>query len=265
MITVMTIAGLDPSAGAGILADVKTISAFGCYGVAAVTAITVQNTKGVFEVRNGDAEVVAGQMRALLEDFEIAAVKTGMLPTAAIVERVAAVLGQDSSRPTVVDPVLRSTTGFPLTDGKAMDALARELMPRATLITPNVAESEHLAGIAVRGLREMQAAAEKIRARGAKAVLVTGGDLGGDDLVDVLADQTGELIFWSERVRSRNTHGTGCALSTALACLLARSLTVREAVPIARRYVAEAIRTGPDLGGGAGPLNHQPPGFCPSL
>lgn len=261
MLTVMTIAGLDPSAGAGVLADIKTIGAFGCHGVAAVTSITAQNTKGVFEIYNHEPEVVASQMRALLDDFEIAAVKTGMLPTATLVERVTAILAESCCGPLVVDPVLRSTSGFPLTDGKALDLLVGELMPRATLITPNAEEAGQIAGFAVPGLHEMRAAAEVIRARGAKAVLVTGGDIGGDDVVDVLADSAGELTFRSERVRSRNTHGTGCALSSALACLLARGLDLREAVAVARRYVAEAVRAAPDLGAGRGPLNHTPPGL----
>lgn len=261
MITVMTIAGLDPSGGAGVLADIKTISAFGCYGLAAVTSITAQNTKGVLEAYHQSAQVVADQISALLDDFEVSVVKTGMLPTAAIVRRVAESLAGSSCKSIVVDPILRSTSGHSLTDRGALDALVSDLMPQATLMTPNAAEAGEIAGIAVNRLPDMRAAAEAIAARGARAVLVTGGDLEGDEVVDLLVDSSGEVTFKSQRLQSRNTHGTGCALSAAIACLLARGVALREAVHIARRYVAEAIRTAPDLGHGTGPINHRPPGF----
>ena len=258
---VMTIAGLDPSAGAGVLADIKTISRFGCYGVAAVTSLTLQNTQGVFGAYHQDRSAVRGQIEPLLDDFEIAAIKTGMLPTVEVIEEVAEIISTWASPRLVVDPVVRSTSGYDLIDERALGALIRNLFPLASIVTPNVAEAERITGISITDSQSMGEAAEALFALGPRAVLVKGGDLRSEKADDLLLDGEGHTVFSIERVASRNTHGTGCALSAALACLIARGLSVRESVPIAKRYINEAIISAPDLGRGHGPLNHFPPGF----
>jgi hydroxymethylpyrimidine/phosphomethylpyrimidine kinase len=256
---VLTVAGYDPSAGAGILADLKTISYFGCYGVAAITSITFQNTQGVAGARNQSNEVVCGQIKPLLDDFQIRAVKTGMLPSPQVVMSVAQAIVESGAKHIVVDPVLRSTSGVDLAR-ESIGAIIGHLLPIASLITPNVAEAEALTGIKVGDETTMRLAAQAIIEMGARAVLVKGGDLGGDQAPDLLMDSLGAILFSGARVQSRDTHGTGCALSSAIACLLARGQTLRVAVPSAKQYVAAAIRTAPGLGKGHGPLNHFPPG-----
>jgi hydroxymethylpyrimidine/phosphomethylpyrimidine kinase len=258
---VMTIAGMDPSAGAGVLADIKTISAFGCYGVAAVTSLTLQNTQGVFGACHQDRKTVRGQIEPLFDDFEVAAIKTGMLPTAEVVEEVAGIISARLPRAVVVDPVIMSTSGYDLIDEKALDALVKSLLALATVVTPNASEAERITGIRVGDLQSMRQAAEAILALGPRAVLVTGGDLDSDAATDLLIDSEGATAFSATRLPSRNTHGTGCTLAAALACLLARGLSLRESVPVAKRYVNEAIANAPGLGRGHGPLNHLLPGF----
>lgn len=257
----MTIAGFDPSAGAGTLADIKTISAFGCYGIAAITSLTYQNTQLVFGASHQSGVVVLGQIKPLCSDFEVAAVKTGMLPTAEVIEVVASEIESSAIPHIVVDPVVRSTSGYDLIDDEALTVLVEKLFSLASVVTPNVIEAERITGIKIEGREAMQRAAEIILAKGPCAVLMKGGDLEGDSATDLLLDDKGVAVFSTERVRSKNTHGTGCTLSSALACLLARGYELREAIPIAKRYVAEAIRSAPGLGHGHGPLNHFPPGF----
>jgi hydroxymethylpyrimidine kinase/phosphomethylpyrimidine kinase len=258
---VMTIGGLDPSGGAGILADVKTISAFGCYGVAAVTSVTFQNTRQVFGAHHQAAEMVRQQVAPLFADFEIAAIKTGMLPTPEIIREVAGMIKAKTVPVLVVDPVLTSTSGLDLIDDGAVDALTRYLFPLASLVTPNFAEAERITGIQVRGQFGVRRAAEMILETGARAVLVTGGDATSDLSTDFLVDAQGDALYSSERIRSKHTHGTGCTLASALACLLATGRSLRESVPIAKQYVNQAILSAPRLGHGHGPLNHFPPGF----
>lgn len=258
---VMTIAGFDPSAGAGVLADVKTISAFGGYGVAAMTSLTLQNTQGVFGALPQRREVVREQINRLVADFRIAALKTGMLPTAEIIEEVAAFLSTSAIPHTVIDPVIRSTSGFDLMDDAAVAALVQNLFPLAAVVTPNAAEAERLTGIRIVDARSMEQAAAAILACGPRAVLIKGGDVEADTATDLLLDATGAVVFNAPRVASLNTHGTGCALSSALAALLARGWSLRESVPIAKRYLNAAIIQAPDLGHGRGPLNHFPFGF----
>ncbi|HXG68093.1 MAG TPA: bifunctional hydroxymethylpyrimidine kinase/phosphomethylpyrimidine kinase [Blastocatellia bacterium] len=261
---ILTIAGFDPSGGAGVLADIKTISAFGCYGVAAITSLTYQNTQEVFGASHQSGVAVVGQIKPLCNDFDIAAVKTGMLPTAEVIQAVASELGLKPAPFIVVDPVVRSTSGYDLIDDDALQALIEKIFPLAPVVTPNAAEAERIMGIRVHDRQTMEKAAENILALGPRAVLVKGGDLESDSAIDLLLDERGVEVFSSERVRSKNTHGTGCALSSALACLLARGYELREAIPIAKRYLVEAIRTAPGLGHGHGPLNHFPPGFQPA-
>jgi hydroxymethylpyrimidine kinase/phosphomethylpyrimidine kinase len=258
---VMTIAGLDPSGGAGILADIKTISAFGCYGVAVVTSLTVQNTLQVFAAVDQPVETVRGQLTALFDDFEIAAIKTGMLPTVEIVHEVAAFIKARAVRSVVVDPVLKSSSGQELADEHAVEAIATRLFPLASLVTPNAAEASRITGIDSSDKSGIARAAKSILDAGAKAVLITGGDAGSTRSADSLVDSQGTVVFESERIKSRHTHGTGCTLASAIACLLARGFSLRESVPIAKRYVTEAIRNAPGLGHGSGPLDHFPLGF----
>jgi hydroxymethylpyrimidine kinase/phosphomethylpyrimidine kinase len=257
----MTIAGIDPSAGAGVLADIKTISAFGCYGVAAITSLTLQNTQGVFGAYHQTRAAVRGQIEPLFDDFEIAAIKTGMLPTAEIIEEVADIILTKAPPIVVVDPVVRSTSGYDLIDDEALSALIGYLFPLASVVTPNAAETERITGISITNPQSVEEAAEALLASGARAALVKGGDLQSQTATDLLVDKEGRIAFSAERLPSRNTHGTGCALASALACLLAQGLPLREAIPIAKRYINEAISSAPGLGRGHGPLNHFPTDF----
>lgn len=256
MITVMTIAGFDPSAGAGILADIKTISAFGCYGVSAITSLTLQNTQGVFGAYHQTREVVRGQLEPLFDDFDIAAIKTGMLPTREVIEEVADAITSRSIKKIVVDPVVRSTSGYDLIDDKALAVLIDLLFPLASIVTPNRAEAERITGIEIKGQAEMEQAGRRILSLGPRAVLIKGGDFRDEKATDLLLDSSGVMAFSSERVSSTSTHGTGCTLASALACLMASGHTLSEAIPIAKQYLVEAITTAPALGHGHGPLNH---------
>jgi hydroxymethylpyrimidine kinase/phosphomethylpyrimidine kinase len=260
-VTVLTIAGFDPSAGAGVLADVKTIAAFGCYGVAAVTSLTFQNTRGVFGAEGQSGQSVLAQLAPLFDDFEIAAVKTGMLPTANVINAVASTLASRRIPHVVVDPVVTSTSGYDLIDEDALRVLKEELFPLASIVTPNRIEAERIVGTRIECCEDQLRAARLILELGPKSVLVKGGDLIGTSVVDALVDGEGEMVFSSERIQSRNTHGTGCTLSAAIASLLALGYPLREAITLARAYVAAGIRSAPDLGRGHGPLNHFPPGF----
>jgi hydroxymethylpyrimidine/phosphomethylpyrimidine kinase len=255
---VMTIAGLDPSGGAGVLADIKTIGAFACYGVAAVTSVTFQNTLEVLGARHQSTDTVRRQITALFDDFEIAAIKTGMLPTPEIVIEVASIIKATSVPIVVVDPVLRATTGFPLVEEGVAEALRNYLFPLASLVTPNIAEAQIFSGEEIEDLPAAQGAAELILAMGPRAVLITGGDADSDSSTDLLLDKHGSCAYSADRIKSKNTHGTGCTLASALACLLAKGQTLREAIPIAKRYIVEAMLSGSGVGRGHGPLNHFP-------
>lgn len=257
---VMTIAGFDPSGGAGVLADIKTISAFGCHGVAAVTSLTFQNTQKVFGASHQTVETLRRQVEPLFNDFEIAAIKTGMLGTAEIANEITNLI-KLKDKPLVVDPVLRSTSGFDLTDRQAIEALKSRVIPLASVVTPNAEEAQRLTGVVIRDRSSMQRAAQAILEMGARAVLITSGDLDLDSSSDVLLDDEGAVTYDAVRIRSRHTHGTGCALASALACLLARGLSLRESIPIAKEYVSQAIQSAPQLGHGHGPLNHFPPSY----
>lgn len=257
---VLTIAGFDPSGGAGILADIKTIAAFGCYGVAAVTSLTFQNTRQVLGAHNQSADLIRRQITPLLDDFQIAAVKTGMLPTAEVVREVVGIIRTSKVPVVIVDPVLRSTSGFALASEEAIGALITELFPLATLVTPNLAEAQLLSGLDVKDDVQLKQAAEAILKLGSHAVLITGGEGEANLAIDFLVDAQGAVTFSAERISSTNTHGTGCTLASALACLLALGLSLRESVPIAKEYVRRAILSAPGLGQGKGPLNHFPDG-----
>lgn len=258
---IMSVAGFDPSGGAGVLADIKTIAAFGCYGVAAITSLTFQDTRRVFGTRHQSAADVRRQIKMLLEDFDVLAIKTGVLPTPEIVSQIARVI-EDSEVPlVVVDPVFTSTSGFSFCDDEAVDALRGCLLPLASLVTPNTDEALRLAGRTATTPDSIRCAAEDILRMGARAVLVTGGDLESEYASDVLLDAEGTTTFNAERIVSRNTHGTGCALSSAIACLLAKDHPLREAVQLAKDFVSQGVLSAQGLGHGHGPLNHFPPGL----
>ncbi len=254
----LTVAGFDPSGGAGIIADLKTFTAFGCFATAAVTSLTFQNTTGVFGAVAQTGETVRRQALAVVEDFRVAGMKTGMLPTGEIIREVARLLRETPLREidAVVDPVVRSTSGYDLIDDDALGVLKRELLPLARLVTPNLPEAERITGMKIADEDDMRRAARSMREMGARAVLVKGGHLTGD-AVDLLDDGGRVRLFRAPRVPSTSTHGTGCTLAAAVAACLARGLPLAEAVAAAKRFVTIAIRRAPALGRGHGPVRHD--------
>jgi hydroxymethylpyrimidine/phosphomethylpyrimidine kinase len=253
----LTVAGFDPSGGAGVIADVKTFTAFGCFAAAAVTSLTYQNTTGVFGAAHQTAGTVRAQVQAVAEDFTVAGAKTGMLPTREIIVEVARLFRGAPLPAPVLDPVVRSTSGFDLIDDEALDALKSELLPLARVVTPNVPEAERLTGLMIRDREGMLEAARALRRMGARAVLVKGGHLAGE-ATDVLLDEEGRVkTYTAVRIETTSTHGTGCTLAAAIAACLARGLDLEESVGAAKRFVTEAIRRAPGLGRGHGPVNHS--------
>jgi hydroxymethylpyrimidine/phosphomethylpyrimidine kinase len=251
---VLIVAGSDSGGGAGIQADIKTVTALGGYAATAVTAVTVQNTLGVSAVHPIPLEVVTAQARAVLDDIGADAIKTGMLGEAAMVEAVAGLL--DGRIPVVVDPVMVAKGGAALLDAGAVGAVKAGLVPRAALLTPNAPEAEALTGLAVATTDDLRRAGEALLAMGAGAVLMKGGHLAGARVTDVLLTPDGETMFEVERIDSRHTHGTGCTLASACATGLAQGLPLVEAVAHAWAYVQEALLRAPGLGRGHGPLDH---------
>jgi len=255
---VLTIAGFDPSSGAGITADIKTIAAHGCYGVACISALTVQSTAGVRRVEPVSADLVEETLQELTSDIKIDAVHIGMLGTGKVVRAVASFLEKAKPTNVVLDPILESSSGASLLDGSGTRLLRDTLIPLSTVVTPNVDEASALTGLAVQNLEQMRAAAHKIHSSGASAVVITGGHL--DKAIDLLSFQTGrgveQEVFKSDRQRSNSTHGTGCAFATALACHLAQGRGLPEAVLLAKAYVTAAIANGHPLGRGIGPVHH---------
>jgi len=259
---VLTIAGFDPSSGAGVTADIKTIAAHGCYGVACITAMTVQSTAGVLRVEAVDPVLVTETLQELASDIPIAAVHIGMLGTGKVVKAVAEFLEQRSGRnklPNVVlDPILKSSSGADLLDAAGIRMLIEKLIPLADAITPNVEEAARLTGLKVSDLDGMRAAAAKLHEMGSAAVVITGGDL--EKAIDLLSFTARrgveEEVFKAERQRSNSTHGTGCAFATAMACHLALDRGLAEAALLAKTYVTAAIAAGHPLGRGTGPVHH---------
>jgi hydroxymethylpyrimidine/phosphomethylpyrimidine kinase len=251
----LTIAGSDPSGGAGIQADLKTFHQFGVYGEAVITLLTIQNTLRVDHVEVMPPALVMGQLAAVLEDIPPGAAKSGALGSAAVV-RALARAAAGFPFPLVVDPVMVSKHGLPLISPDAAEAVRTELLPRAALITPNVPEAEALAGVTIRSASDLREAARRIRDLGAAAVLVKGGHLEGR-AVDVLLDAEGYSEFAADRIDTPHTHGTGCTYSAAITALLARGFALRAAVAAAKRFISAAIRTNPGLGHGCGPVNHH--------
>jgi hydroxymethylpyrimidine/phosphomethylpyrimidine kinase len=271
---VLTIAGFDPSSGAGVTADIKTISAHSCYGVACITAMTVQSTKGVKRVEVVDPAFLSQSLEELAADLAISAVHIGMLGSGKVVKAVADFLsgsaasqgggrsgnqrGKSRLPNLVLDPVLKSSSGADLLDAAGTRLLIERLIPLADIVTPNIDEAAVLTGIQVKNLDDMKAASAKLHEMGASAVVITGGHL--DKAIDLLSFTTRrgveQEIFKAERQRSNSTHGTGCAFATALACHLALDRGLAEATLLAKTYVTAAISYGHPLGRGTGPVNH---------
>ncbi len=251
----LSIAGSDPSGGAGIQADLKTFHQFGVYGEAVVTLITVQNTRGVERVECLDAGLVADQIRAVIADIPPQAAKTGALGNRAIVQAVAG-LAREFPFPLVADPVLASKASAALLDTEALADVKTLLLPYVFLLTPNLDEAAALAGLEIDGPVGMREAARKLAGMGPRAVLVKGGHL-KDEATDVLYHRGEWMEFTAPRIETRHTHGTGCTFSAAITASLAAGNDLPEAVRRAKRYITEAIRNSPGLGGGAGPLEHH--------
>ncbi len=254
---VLIVAGSDSGGGAGIQADLKTVTALGGYAATAITALTAQNTLGVFGILGIEPTFIARQMQVVLEDIGADCIKTGMLHNADVIAAVAETLDHAAaSVPVVVDPVMYAKSGDSLLDPAACAALIERLLPRAAVITPNVREAEALSGCSIRSPDDLAAAAHALSALGPAAVLLKGGHLPGDLITDWLVWRDGAEAFTTPRAASRNTHGAGCTLASAIATGLAQELPLNAAVRRALAYVREAIRTAPDLGQGRGPLNH---------
>ena len=261
---VLICAGSDSGGGAGLQADIKTVTALAGFAATAVTALTAQNTRGVFGIHEVPAEFLARQMQVVLDDIGADCIKTGMLHSAVVIETVASALDRYAATvPLVMDPVMVAKGGHRLLDASALDALRQVLLPRARLVTPNIPEAEDLAGLSIGGVDDMHRAAGAILELGASAVLVKGGHLPGDNLVDLLATAHGTRSFESPRIHTRHTHGTGCSLASAIAVGLAQGLELEAAIMRARSYVEHAIRTAPGIGEGHGPLNHAHPVAVP--
>ena len=253
---VLTIAGFDPSAGAGVAADLKTFSAHNCYGVGAITAITIQNTQGIKSVHDTPAAELRAQLDALLEDIhKISAIKIGMLGHRGNAVVVADFLDRANVASIVLDPVMKSSEGDKeLIDAGGIRFLAEELMKRVTVVTPNIAEAEILSGLPIKDHAAMEAAARKIVERGARAVVIKGGHM--EKAIDVLFDGTEILNLGGDHLKSENTHGSGCTFASAIAAQLACGRPLREAVLLAKAYVTKAIERGFSIGKGPGPLDH---------
>jgi hydroxymethylpyrimidine kinase/phosphomethylpyrimidine kinase len=263
----LTIAGLDPSGGAGVVADIKTFGAFECFAAAAITSITFQNTTGVFGAIAQTAEIVRGQVEPIINDFDVAALKTGMLPTREVIEEVARLVGENNLKNFVVDPVVRSTSGFDLIDDEALRALVEKLFPLADIITPNLPEAERIARMKIETTEDIEKAARLMQSQGAKNVLIKGGHLfqvksekgkvNSERRIakDYLFVGDELHVFEAEFIETNATHGTGCTLAAAITANLANGKSLIEAVETAKRFVTEAIRTAPNLGHGHSPIN----------
>ena len=249
---VLVIAGSDSGGGAGVQADIKTVTALGGYAASAITAVTVQNTLGVSAILRVDPALVAAQARAVLEDIGADAIKIGMLGDAAVA--VAEVLDAWPRIPVVLDPVMLAKDGSALSDG--VEPLKSRLLPLAALLTPNAPEAAGLTGLRVETTDDLRLAGEALLQAGVQAVLMKGGHISGDIVVDILMTPGGETTFEGPRLETRHTHGTGCTLASACAVGLAQGLTLEAAVARAWGYTAEAIRRAPGFGAGAGPLDH---------
>jgi hydroxymethylpyrimidine kinase/phosphomethylpyrimidine kinase len=271
----LTIAGLDPSGGAGVIADIRTFAAFGCFATAAITSLTFQNTTGVFGALNQTGATVRAQVLPIIDDLTVSCAKTGMLPTREVIAEVARLFHESELPSPVVDPVMRATSGDDLIEDDAVSCLVSDLFPLARVVTPNIPEAERLTGKSITNEEEMRQGARLIRAMGARAVLVKGGHLwkkqkavGGrqkaeqvadasafsGEAIDVLDNDGRVTVFRDELIAGGEVHGSGCTLSAAMAACLGKGMSLEESVDAAKRFVTEAIRQSPAIGRGARPL-----------
>ncbi|MSO98843.1 MAG: bifunctional hydroxymethylpyrimidine kinase/phosphomethylpyrimidine kinase [Rhodospirillaceae bacterium] len=254
---VLIIAGSDSGGGAGIQADIKAVTCLNGFAATAVTAITAQNTLGVFNIHEIPTSIVSQQIEVVLSDIGADVIKTGMLATVPMINAVADTLDRVASNiPRVVDPVMRAKGGHPLLADDAAQTLIARIVKGAAIVTPNLPEAEVLVGRSIKTIADMQAAVEPLRKLGARAVLLKGGHLEGHHLVDMLITASDVRMFDDTRIETRSTHGTGCTLASAIATGLAQGMSLDEAVVRARGYVRRALETAPGLGAGHGPLNH---------
>jgi hydroxymethylpyrimidine/phosphomethylpyrimidine kinase len=253
---VLTIAGSDSGGGAGIQADIKAMSANGVFAMSVITAVTAQNTEEVTDVFELPASIVAAQIDAVFDDFDVAAVKTGMLASTTIVETVAKMLKPQNVTNLVVDPVMISKSGHQLLKPEAIDAMKSQLFPLAVLVTPNIHEAQQLSGIEIKTLADARRAAKVIHGFGCKHVLIKGGHLPVDRATDLLYDGRFFNVFKGEFIETPHTHGTGCTFASAIAAHLAQGKSMHDAVQTAKSYLTEAIRHSLAIGHGAGPTNH---------
>jgi len=267
---VLTIAGFDPSSGAGVTADIKTIAAHGCYGIAAITALTVQSTTGVWKVDPVDVKLLRDTLATLVADVKVSAVHIGTLGSGDVVSEVASFLKQSPLPNIVLDPVLAASSGAKLLDDAGLKVMLEKLLPLTTVLTPNAHEAAVLTRLDVTNIDDMKQAAGRLREMGAQNVVVTGGHL--DVAIDLLSFSDGGVqTFKSERLESNFTHGTGCAFSSSIACHLAQGRPLAEAVLLAKAYVTAAISNGYPVGKGTNPVNHMyrmknhPGGFVKKL
>jgi len=255
---ILIIAGSDSGGGAGIQGDVKTVTALGGYAATAITALTAQNTRGVFGIMEVPDEFISRQIELVLSDIGADVIKTGMLHRVGVIKAVLESLAKfDKKIPLIVDPVMVAKGGAALLDAEAVEYMKNHLFPRAFLVTPNIPEAEILSGMKISGVDDMVKAGRKIMEYGSAAILVKGGHLDSAKVHNVLIDGAGVKIYNSRRYHTRNTHGTGCAFASAIATFLAQKIPLRRAVKKALNYIDMAIRTAPDIGRGNGPLNHS--------
>lgn len=254
----LTIAGSDSGGGAGIQADLKTFAAFNVYGMSAITSVTAQNTLGVTAIYDISPEIVGKQIEAIMEDIGVDAAKTGMLSNSKIIETVAEKIGKYHLEKLVTDPVMIAKSGSPLLQEEARTTLIKKLLPLVYLVTPNIFEAEIISGVSIVTIKDAEKAAALIHEKGPRNVLVKGGHLSTKKAIDILFDGSEYYYYESERIDTKNTHGTGCTLSAAIAAGLAKGLDVRKAIEIAKDYISKAIREAPsDIGKGHGPLYHN--------
>lgn len=255
----LTIAGSDSGGGAGIQADIKTMSALGCYAFSVITSVTAQNTKGVYAIENLSPNIVEAQLNAVITDIRPDAIKVGMLGNIECINKIATILTENTDIPLIVDPVMVSTSGSKLMSDNAVEVFIKELLPIATLLTPNIMEAEVLSGEKISNVDSINYAARKIIAQGCNALLVKGGHISEEGKIDRLYQSNGEKIeFSSPTIITRNTHGTGCTLSSSITAFIAQGLGLIDAIREAKKYITNALKAGMKIkiGSGYGPVNH---------
>lgn len=251
----LSIAGSDSSGGAGIQADLKTFSALGTYGMSVITAITVQNTQGVQGVQDIRPDIIVGQIKAVFEDIRVDGVKIGMVSCVDTIEAIGHTLAPRKSAPVVLDPIMISKSGYRLLSPDALETLLKQLIPLASMVTPNIPETELMTGMTIQTTADMEMAARQLHNLGVPMVLIKGGHR-VSDTTDVLFDGSTFHHFPGKKISTPHTHGTGCTLSAAIAAFLAKEASPAEAVALAKKYVTQCITSALDIGRGAGPLNH---------